>query len=283
LTQLSLIVFILGSLSVMQGLKLQQMTLMVAALVALALALLESDHLIMAGIALAFATIKPQLVWLLVVWLMMWTLADFRRRYRFAVSFFLTMFVLWAGSEYYLSHWVPRFIDAMREYPTYTDAVSTFDKLLPPFLAILSRILTVAAVMYLGWKNRRTTPDAPIFSASVSLVLAATITVIPSYALYNQVMLLSALLILLRAWYRLWNRNRINRALLSIVVILILWSSLAAVVLAVLSFVVPDTIVEAAWSLPFWTIVPLPVAVTAVVLVMCFQMTFAPSPRPGPS
>lgn len=151
----SLIVLTIGSLPVMQGLKLQQMTLLVAALVAIGLALLASDRPIAAGIALALATIKPQLVWLLLFWLMIWTLADWRRRYRWAVSFLFTMAILCAASEWYLPHWIPSFFQAMREYPTYTDAVSTFDKLLPSPWGWMARALAIAATVYVGWKNRR--------------------------------------------------------------------------------------------------------------------------------
>ena len=82
--QLTLLALTLGSLTVMQGLKLQQISLMVAGLVAIAIALLVTDHAIAAGILLALSTIKPQLVWLLLFWLAIWTLADWRRRYRLA-------------------------------------------------------------------------------------------------------------------------------------------------------------------------------------------------------
>ena len=125
--QVSLVIFTIGSLPVMQGLKLQQMTLLVATLMATALALLVTDRPIAAGVALALATIKPQLVWLLLFWLMIWTLADWRRRYRWAASFLLTMALLWAASEWYLPHWISRFWQAIREYRSYTGEMSVMD------------------------------------------------------------------------------------------------------------------------------------------------------------
>ena len=60
--------------------------------------------------------IKPQLVWLLLLWLVIWTLADWRRRYRWAASFLFTMAILCAASEWYLPHWISRFWQAIREY-----------------------------------------------------------------------------------------------------------------------------------------------------------------------
>src|SRR6266404_4203031 len=56
--QISLLVWTLGSLAVMQGLKLEQMSLLVAGLMAIAIALLVADHGVAAGILLAVASIK---------------------------------------------------------------------------------------------------------------------------------------------------------------------------------------------------------------------------------
>jgi hypothetical protein len=281
--QASLIVFTLGSLPVMQGLKLQQMTLLVAALVAIALALLASDRPIAAGIALALSTIKPQLVWLLLFWLMIWTMADWRRRYRWAASFLFTMAILCAASEWYLPHWIPRFLQALREYPTYTDAVSTLDKLVPAPWGWIPRALAVATTVHVGWKNRRLAEDTRAFAATVSVTLAVTVIVTPSYALYNQVMLLPALLMVVRDRQLLWGRNRVSRVLLSLVAILLLWPWLAGIVLAGLSFIRPLGTVETAWAVPLWTVLPLPVAAAALVLIGSYQRTFSAPAAPGTS
>jgi hypothetical protein len=281
--QASLIVFTIGSLTVMQGLKLQQMTLLVAALVAIALALLASRRPIAVGIALALATIKPQLVWLLLFWLMIWTLADWRRRYRWAASFLFTMAILCAASEWYLPHWIPRFLQAVREYPNYTDAASVLDKLVPAPWGWMPRALAAAATVHIVWKNRRFPEDTPTFATTVSLALAVTVIVIPNYHLYNQVILLPALLVLLRDRQLIWNRNRMSRVFLSLAAVLLLWPWLTCIVLAGLSFVLPLRTVETAWAVPFWTVLPLPVVVAALVLMMSYRRTFPAPAGPGPS
>src|SRR5208337_4877964 len=152
--QASLIVFTIGSLTVMQGLKLQQMTLLVAALVAIALALLASHRPIAAGIALALATIKPQLVWLLLFWLMIWTLADWRRRYRWAASFLFTMAILCAASEWYLPHWISRFWQAIREYRSYTGEMSVMDELMGAPWSRALEFLAFALMIGACWRDR---------------------------------------------------------------------------------------------------------------------------------
>jgi len=103
--------------------------LFVVPLLAVAMALLVSDRPVAAGVLLALATIKPQLVLLLLVWLTIWTVADWRRRYRWAASFLVSMAILWATSEWYLPHWVPRFWQAVREYHSYTGEMSAMDEL----------------------------------------------------------------------------------------------------------------------------------------------------------
>jgi hypothetical protein len=281
--QASLIVLTIGSLPVMQGLKLQQMTLFVVALLTVAMALLASNRPIAAGILLALTTIKPQLVGLSLFWLMVWTLADWRRRYRWAASFLFTLAMLFAASEWYLPHWIPRFLQAVREYRNYTDAVSVLDKLVPAPWGWLPRLLATAATVHIAWKNRRLAEDTSAFAVTISLVLAVTVIIIPSYALYNQVMLLPALLMLLRERQHIWNRNRLSRVLLSLAAILLLWPWLASIVLAGLSFVLPLDSVGTAWAVPFWTALPLPPVVAAMILSGSYQKSFAGQGEPGTS
>jgi len=215
--------------------------------------------------------------------LMIWTLPDWRRRYRWAVSFLLTMAVLFAASEWVLPHWIPRFLRAVHEYRSYSDAVSVLDKLVPAPWNWLSRILTAAATLHVFWKNRHLAVDAPEFATIVSLALAVTVIIIPSYPLYNQVMLLPALLTLLRERQLIWSRNGLNRMLLSVVAIFLFWPWGASFVLACLSFVLPAEIVERTWAIPFWTVLPLALVVAAMVLIRSYQKSFAARQEPRTS
>jgi hypothetical protein len=272
--QVSVIGFTVGTLTVVMGLKLQQLTLLVFAMLAASVALIASDWPIAAGIVLALSTIKPQLVWLVLLWLTIWTLADWRRRYRLLASFLLTMAVLCAASEWYLPHWIPRFAQQMRLYLNYTDAVSILDQMVPIPCGGLLRVVAVVVTVLIGWKNRRFGYDAPAFAPMASLALAVTIIVIPSHALYNQIFLLPAVLVLVRNRERMWKRSRVNRLLLSVTALLLVWSWLSSAALAILSFVLPPETVERAWVLPAWTIPQLSVAVAALMLVNYYQTTF---------
>jgi Glycosyltransferase family 87 len=281
--QASLMILTVGSLSVMQGLELQQLTLLVAALIAIALALLASGRPVAGGIVLALTTIKPQLVFLLLLWLMIWTIADWRRRYLLAASFLLAMAVLFAASEWYLPHWIPRFVQAIREYRNYTDSASILDKLVSAPAGWVISLLAVLQTLHIARENRRVAADSPEFGGTAALGLAVTVVVMPNYHLYNQVLLLPALIVILRDRQRLWARNRVSRILLGLVAVFLGWQWCSSIVLAALSFILPRAIVDRAWSVPLWTALPLPVAVVAMILAIRYQETFTTSTRPGSS
>jgi hypothetical protein len=267
----SLVVFTIGSLPFIEGIMLQQITLFVVPLLIAALALLASGHPMPAGVLLAFATIKPQLVWLLLLWLMIWTLADWRRRCRWAVSFLLTMVILFAASEWYLPHWIPRFLQAIREYHNFTGEMSVMDEMIG---AVWGRALEVSALAILigiCWKERRVAANTEAFALTLSLVLAITVLVVPSYGLYNQVLLIPALLIMLRDRRTIWRRNIANRIVSMITIALIGWPWISGFALAGLSFILPRETVERAWAVPLWTALQIPLAVSALMLVHYYQ------------
>lgn len=266
-----------GSLAVMQGLKLQQMTLLVAALVAIAVALLVTEHAVAAGILLALATVKPQVVCLLLLWLAIWTTGDWKRRHRWAVSFLITMVILVGAGELLLPHWISRFLQATREYQGYTGAVPLLDTLIPSPWSRLSEVGVGAGALYGCWRNRRHGVDTAMFAATICMVLSATLLVVPTYALYNQLLLLPALLLVARERQALWRQNRVSRVFLLSVAMLLVWPWLSSTVLAALSFLLPPEAVGKAWAVPGWTVLTLPVGVSALMLIVCYRRSFAAS------
>jgi hypothetical protein len=285
--QASLVVFTIGSLPFIEGFLLQQITIFVVPMMAVAIVLLVFDHPIPAGILLALCTVKPQLVFLLVIWLMIWTMVDWRRRYTWAVSFLLTMLILCAASEWYLPHWVPRFWQALREYRNYTGEMSVTDEMIG---APWSRIIEATAVVILivaCWRERRQAVNTDAFAFMLSLVLAVTILVTPTYGLYNQLLLIPAVLIILKDRRAIWQANIVSRLLAVVTIALVCWPWISAIALAGLSFVLPRETVERAWAVPLWTALQTPLAVSALMLVhyyqAYYQRTITTPTRPGSS
>jgi hypothetical protein len=282
-TQISLVAMTLGSLAVMQGLKLQQMSLLVAGLLAIAITLLAADHAVAAGVLLAAASIKPQLVLLPLCWLAIWTMADWRRRYRWAVAFLITMAILCAASEWYLPHWIPRFWRAIHEYQRYTGATSVMDNLIGAPWSWAVELLVFAAMAGVCWRERRQAANSSAFAFAFILMLAATVVVVPTTANYNQVLLIPALLVLVTEGRTIWQRSIANRVLFTMTAGLIFWPWISSTALAVLSFIMPRETVEQAWALPFWTVLQIPIGVTGLMLVHYYQRTNTAPGYPGTS
>lgn len=266
--QCAFVLLTVGSPAVMQGLKLRQLSLFVAALIFGAAWLLAHNRLAPAGVLLAFATIKPQLVWLLLLWLAVWMVSDFRRRYRLGVSFLITMLLLVVGSEFLLPHWLPRFWDAILAYPRYTGAASVLDKMISPWVGLPIAILSVAMTLLIGWRERLFPVSSPTFFSTFFLVLAVSVLVAPTFAPYNQILLLPSLLLLARDSCALPSRGVIGRSLLTLLLVAVGWPWLSSFLIAVASFVLAPQLVQRFWTVPFWSVWLIPVATVALMLVV---------------
>jgi hypothetical protein len=273
----------LGSLPVLQGLKLQQLTLLVAALCAAAMALLAAGRPIAAGILLSLATIKPQLLLPLLLWLALWSLGDLRRRYRWAASFVILTVFLCGVSEWVLPHWSGRFWQAIVAYRQYAQAIPMLEAILPYPWGRVVEVMFVAMAGMLCFKRIKPPEHTVVFQASTCLLMSLTVLTVPKFALYNQVLLLPAILLFARDRRTIWEGNFIGRTLLIMVTILLAWPGLSCTVLAGLSFIWPQETVERAWSVPLWTVPQIPVGVAALMLVHYYQGTFTATAGPRAS
>ncbi len=254
-----LVVLSIGSFPALQGIKLQQLSLVVSGLIAGGTALLAADHLLLAGVLLALTTIKPQLAFPLTAWLVLWALSDWRRRRPFIWGFGMTAAALLAGAEYILPGWIGRFREAVAAYRQYTGgAGSLLDVLVTPGWGIVLTVLLLLALAAVGWRMRREPADTPAFVFAASLVLAVTVVIVPMVAPYNQLLLLPGVFLLVRDWEILWTKDRLTRAACVIAGALIFWPWLAAMVLTVASMVAPAASVQRAWAVPLWTSLGIP-------------------------
>ena len=275
LTQVSLILLAVASPAVTQALKLRQLSLLVAGLIIAAAVLIMRKHLSTAGILLALATIKPQLVWLLLVWLAVWTASDWKRRSRLALSFLISMIVLAAASELWLPNWIPRFWQAIHDYQRYTGAGSVIDKMISPSVGVAFSLLSLAMAGIVFRNERRQDGDSQAFVRVVGMVLAVTVLVAPTFAPYNQILLLPGMLVLARDWRLIRRRGGASRLLIALTEIAVAWPWITASLLAALSFVLPAERVQGFWTVPFWTVWLIPVAAASLMLVVAYRESSA--------
>jgi hypothetical protein len=284
-TTAAVVVLTLGSFPVLQGIKLQQLSLLVGGVIAGCVVLLDGGSFFLAGVLLALATIKPQLVLLVAAWLLLWAMSGWSRRTKFVWGFFGTLAILCGAGEYVLPGWLGRFREALIAYRLYNGGTeSVLDVLVTPSWGRVLAALALLALLLVGWRVRRAPSDSPAFRWMLVLTLAVTVVVVPKAAPYNQVLLLPGILLAAQQWQVLWTKNRLTRIIALLACVLIFWPWLAAVTLTVASLFLPNESVQKAWALPVYTSLVIPIAVVAV-LSFClsdlarFEPRVSESPR----
>lgn len=263
-----LFVLSVNSWPAVQGIKLEQLSLLVAALIAAAAALMVSDQLFLAGVLLALATIKPQLAVLPAAWLMLWTVSRWRERQSFFWGFTGGVALLIAAGEYLSPGWIPKFIAGLAAYERYTGGHSLLDELASRTGGAVLAVVAILGALAVAWRTRRLPADSAAFGHVFAFMLAITLLVVPMTAPYNQVLLLPAVFLIVRSWNRLWNASGLSCLVCVLAALVVLWPWIASLGLAVASLVLRPAAVQRAWALPLWT----SIAVPLVVLPLLFPL-----------
>jgi hypothetical protein len=210
----ALILFVLASPQLAQGLRLRQPGLFVAFLLALACWCVSNERYFAAGMVLAVATIKPHMMILSLVWFAVWCLGDWRKRWPLAAGFCGFLALLTAAGELLLPGWPRYFLEGVVAYRKYFPVT-------PPVILILGdwmgggvSIAAAAVLLVAAWRNRKIAADSPQFARMLAMFLIATCLILPLLAPSNQVLLLLPVVILIREWSEL---SRLGRRALAIV------------------------------------------------------------------
>jgi hypothetical protein len=195
--QLALVVVLaVGSMPVIWGIHLIQPSLVVAALVTAGCFLAQRGSAAAAGMLLAMATIKPQLVAPLIAWLLLWTLL--RRQWSFIVTFAGSLCALLTCATWIAPGWFGSWRVAVIDFVAYRHLKLDLQNFFGHWLGLL---LTTACASVAGlalWRCRRCSAASPCFGAMCALALATALCMQPSdlSMLYNHVLLIPACLIL---------------------------------------------------------------------------------------
>jgi len=260
------IVLVLGCYPFVEGIALQQLSLLVGALLSCSFLMRKRGRLFASGVLLAIATIKPHVALLPVTLMFIWVSGNWRERQRWLWGFVSTLLLLAGASEYLLSGWMFRFYDATRSYSRYIGGTAFLDLLLTPRWGGTGRALIVLIVLWVCWHVRRLPPETFASQRALSLVLVAAVCIAPNRATYNQVLLLPGL------FFVFWQGNvsqgsRIFvRQLKRIAWGLVIWPWLACGFLIVARVVFhAEDFVQTAWQLPLYTTLSLPLVLLVVL------------------
>ena len=207
---LAIVLLVLSSSQIAQGLRLRQLGLLAAFLLALATWCVVRQRLLLAGVLLALATIKPQLLVLCLAWFAVWTLGDWKRRWRLAAGFAATMGVLAGVGDILVPGWVRYFLAGMEAYQKYfpLGTQSVVRVILGNWIGGILSIVAVIALVAYGWIHRKVASDSDEFLQILAWFFVTAALVLPLLTPYNQVLLLLPILLLFRDWTRLprWER-----------------------------------------------------------------------------
>ena len=260
----------LASYPVLEGIYSGQPGLLAGALIAGTVLALTRQRYVLAGILLPCASIKPQLVLLVGLWLMVWVFADLSERKGTVLSALATSALLVAASTWMLPNWFSGWWRILSEYR----------RVSPPPLAefVLGRVagdalslFLIALAAWLCWKKRREPADSEGFALCTVFVLGITALVLPStIAVYDQFLLLPAALWLCIRPMRILRGSLPLRVLALMAIGALGWQWLTACGVAFASIVSP-----AVAHSPRLLLLPLRTAASvpfALVSLLCFEV-----------
>src|SRR5262249_14959062 len=143
---------------------------LVAPLIAACVFLLVRGGFTAAGVALAVATVKPQITWPIAVWLLLWSTSSLRERWKFIVAFFVTLGVLILAAESVLPGWIHEFLPSVKAYLEYNPSRTLLDGLLGHPSAVVVEFVLVAIAAVTAWRARPSEADSEEFSFATALV-----------------------------------------------------------------------------------------------------------------
>jgi Glycosyltransferase family 87 len=261
-------VLAVSSFPAVQEFHMQNLTALVALLLAAAAASTTRGWLALSGFLLALSTIKPQLSGFLILWLLVWAIGLWKERKALVWSFIATMVILLAASEAVCPGWIGEFIRAAIAYQTYAADPSIMRALLPSFIASVLSAVLLGCFVTLCFRWRKAAAGSEDFGWALAWVSGVTLVLIPKLAAYNQLFMIPALLVLLARRETIWKTGLVPRAMVKAAFGCQLWQWVVATLLSICSLLVPVARLRSAAELPMYTsLASWPITLLAVVLV----------------
>ncbi|HZZ16057.1 MAG TPA: glycosyltransferase family 87 protein [Candidatus Sulfotelmatobacter sp.] len=224
-TAAALILFTLSSPQIVQGLRFEQLAVVVGFLIVAGAWCVSKHHFTIAGILLALSTIKPQMALLPLCCFAIWTVGDWHKRWRLAASFLITLTALIAAGELLLPGWLGYFLVGIAAYRKYAPTSSLLSMALGDTLGEILGGIIILALLFVAWRNRKYAADSEQFTATLAAFLIGAILAFPLFTPFNQVMLILPAMLLIKNW---GNLPRISRVVFTVSVI---WPWIVSLVL----------------------------------------------------
>ena len=203
-----------------------QFAVIEAVLMVGALFAIQRDADSLAGVLLGLSIAKPQMAYLLVPFVIIWSISV--RRWQVVLWTVGTLVVLIGGSIWIMPDWPLRWLQQIVDYPSYTrfgSPISITFSFLPRGNEVVILIGSALALLYLLWEwTRALGKDLPWFQWAAAMTLVITNLVSLRTATTNYVVLLLALAIAFRAWEDRWSGGRWFSWIILITTLVGLWA-----------------------------------------------------------
>jgi len=264
LVVLSSMLLAVGSYPAVEEYFQQNLTALILLFLAAAVAAAARNWLTLSGLLLALSTAKPDTTLLVVSWLLLWAVANWKDRSRLVLSFAASLAALVVAGELVSPHWIGRFVLAVRQYPTYGTDPSILEALLPSWLAMLATVALMGILLAVCWRCRLSPANSEGFRWALAWAAAVTLTVVPKLAAYNQLLLIPALLMLARERK---TSTFLSRVLMGATFACQGWQWLAAGALSIGSYTVSPSRMRTLALLPLYSLLALPMVALLAVIV----------------
>lgn len=217
--------FALSSPQIVQGLRFEQLALVVGFLLIAGAWCVCKHYLATAGILLAVSTIKPQMAVLPLCWFAIWVAGDWPKRWRLPVFLIATVAVLIAAGELLLPGWIGYFLAGLAAYRRYALPTSTLGMALGNTLGEIVGGILILCLLAFAWRNRKEAGDSRQFTALLAAFFMGDLLAFPLFTPFNQVLLILPVLLLLQDWKTLRRFSKV------VFVICVGWPSVMSAVL----------------------------------------------------
>jgi hypothetical protein len=195
LTYIFVIALSASSWPVVWGLRQRQPTMAIAILLAAACFSLVRRFDLLAGACMALSMVKPQIGLPLTLWLAVWSFRH--RRWKFPLGFAVTLSALWAVTNTMVPGWFMEWINSLAAYTSINAPLC--EMLAGKWVGLLATAVLGLWSIWILWGMLDRDSDSDGFMQAIALALAATILIVPMQPtfVYDQVLLLPAILILI--------------------------------------------------------------------------------------
>src|SRR5271168_1878744 len=196
----AIVLFVLSSPQIVQGLRLGQLGLVVAFLLALSAWCLARNHLALAGVFLAVATIKPQMAVLPLAWFLLWAASARSRRWPLLAGFAVTLAALIGIGDLILPGWPRYFLEGLVAYRQYFPTTSLLCLALGNWFGGTVSGIVIVTLLTLAWRTRKADAASTHFMQTLAAFFVTAALVLPLFQPFNQVLLLLPALMVVRDW-----------------------------------------------------------------------------------